>query len=541
MRFQCAIQTAIPQHPECDNLELIQAQTGPARLPESQPSPMFRLSRMQRVLCALWFWYFVLGIASGGAESTESQGLSPQVVQEIERNLKEGEFEEALRQAEKQVGLDANNALAHTYLGMAALHLNLPDRAITAFERSIAINPQDPRAHLNLALLYASKNDLSRAIASYETGLRLEPQNSSALFNYGKLLMHERRFPEAAEALTRVLRLEPQDTEARIVLVEAHLNVGQQLQAREEVGRILESKQTPVSLLPKLAASLIRGNELTSARAVLNKALSLSPSMAEAYFELSKLHAASGQDDEAVHSAKHGVELAPGSLEAHLTLAEALIGSRRYLEALNSLSQVETRFQNSAAFHYTRGIAEMGLHRHPSAIAALEKAVELDPNYDRAQFLLATAYYTTGDFERAEVKYKAAIALNNTNALYFSHLAGVYDRRGPDFEQAAREATFQALALNPDDPECNQRLAKWAIGREDFLKARAILEKVVSQNPKLIPPRALLIHVYNRLTLKAAAQEQQRMIQSIEEEVRKQRSGSLSPPPAGEENRRTEE
>jgi tetratricopeptide (TPR) repeat protein len=349
--------------------------------------------------------------------------------------------------------------------------------------------------------------------------------------------MHERRFPEAVEALTRVLRLEPQDTEARIVLVEALLNVGQQLQAREEVGRILESKQTQVSLLPKLAASLIRGNELTSARAVLDKALSLSPSMAEAYLELSRLDAATGQDDEAIRAARRGVELAPSLLEAQLTLAEALIGSKRYLEALDSLSQVEARFENSAAFHYTRGIAEMGLHRSPAAIAALKRAVELDPNYDRAQFLLATAYYTTGDFERAEAGYKAAIALNNTNALYFSHLAGLYERQGPDFEQAARNATQQALTLNPDDPECNQRMAKWAIGRGDFLGARAILEKVVARNPRLIPPRILLIHVYNELALKASAQEQQRMIQSLQEEARKQRARPVTQPVAEEEKK----
>jgi tetratricopeptide (TPR) repeat protein len=179
MGFQYDIQATIPQHPEGDSLQLTRARPSAAQLPESRPKLMIRLSRMARLLRWLWVWYFVLGIARG-AEGTETQELSHQIVQEIERDLKQGKFEEALREAEKQVALDANNALAHTYLGMAALHMNLPDRAIAAFERSIAINPQDPRAHLNLALLYASRNDLRRAIASYETGLKLDPQNSVA-------------------------------------------------------------------------------------------------------------------------------------------------------------------------------------------------------------------------------------------------------------------------------------------------------------------------------------------------------------------------
>ena len=246
--------------------------------------------------------------------------------------------------------------------------------------------------------------------------------------------------------------------------------------------------------------------------------------MVQAHLELSRLYDAQGQHDEAVRSAKRGVELSPDLLEAHLALAEALIGGKRYLEALHSLSKVETRFQNSAAYHYTRGVAEMGLHRHQPAIVAFEKAVKLDPTYDPAQFLLGTAYYTTGDMERAETKYKAAIALNSKNALYFSHLAGLYDRRGPEFERAAREATLEALALNPDDPECNQRLAKWAIAREDLSEARTILERVVARNPQLTSPRALLAQVYSRLKLRKEAQEQRGIIQSLEEQARK-RSG----------------
>jgi hypothetical protein len=56
---------------------------------------------------------------------------------------------------------------------------------------------------------------------------------------------------------------------------------------------------------------------------------------------------------------------------------------------------------------------------------------------------------------------------------------------------------------------------------EDLSEARTILERVVARNPQLTSPRALLGQVYSRLKLKKEAEEQQRIIQSLEEQAQR--------------------
>lgn len=451
-----------------------------------------------------------------------SQELTAPSLEEIELDLKQGRFRPALEKAQKLASLRPKNALAFTYLGMASLHLNLAEQALQAFERSALLDPKDARPLLNLALLHATRNDFDKAIENYQKALALEPDNRTALFNYGKLLIKRDRFAEAVEALKRSTKVDPEDKEARITLVEALLASGRRSKARDEAGILVSSSRVPPELLTSLAAILIRGQDLKLASTALNKALSMSPNLVTAHLEMSRLYAASSQSEKAIRSASRAVEISPNLLAAHLALAEAYIGAKKHREALDSLTKVEAQFSKSAALQYTSGIAQMGVNRFQPAIAAFEKAVQLDPSDDQAHFLLGTVCYATGDMDKAESAYTAAIRCNNRKPIYFAYLARVYDRKGAGFEEAARQATQQALALDPTEPECNQRLAKWAIARDDLAGAKTILEKVAREHPDFIPARVMMAQVYRRLGLRQQAEEQQRIIRDLEAKAQQQ-------------------
>ena len=460
-----------------------------------------------------------------------SQELTPPSTREIELDLKQGHFRLALEKAQKLVTLQPKNALAFTYLGMASLHLRMLEQALQAFEKSAVLDPKDTRPLLNLALLHATRNDFDKAIENYQKALALEPGNRTALFNYGKLLIGRNRFAEAAQTLKQAAKLDPEDKEVRIILVQALLSSGRRSEARNETRNLLSSSRISPELLTSLAAILIRGQDLELANGVLKKALLLSPNLVTAHLEASRLHAAMGQSERAIRSARQAVEISPNLLEAHLALAEAFMGGKRYLEALDSLSKVEPQFSNAAAFHYTAGIAQMRLNRLQPAIAAFERAVQRDPSYDQAHFLLATVSYATGNMDKAESAYKAAIRINDRNPMYFAYLARVYDYRGPAFEDSALQATQQALALDPTEPECNQRLAKWAIAKDDVAGARTILEKVVREHAEFIPAQVLLAQLYGRLGLRQQAEGQQRIIRDLEAKAQERlnESGASSP------------
>ena len=211
--------------------------------------------------------------------------------------------------------------------------------------------------------------------------------------------------------------------------------------------------------LVSLGAMLVRGGEIELARTVLARAMSMAPNSAAAHLEFSRLYLAKNDYQNAVQSAKRALELAPASLEANLALAEAFISGRQNLQALEHLSKVQPKFGNSAAFHYTLGIAQFRVNRYQPAIASLKKAVQLDPSLDLAHFLLGNACLSTGDLDQAEASFKAAVALNSKSVLYYNYLARVHERKGDAFKGAALESTNKVLALDAKDVEARERLA----------------------------------------------------------------------------------
>jgi tetratricopeptide (TPR) repeat protein len=183
---------------------------------------------------------------------------------------------------------------------------------------------------------------------------------------------------------------------------------------------------------------------------------------------------------------------------------------------MEHLEKLLPRFNKSAAFHYTLGIAQYRSKQFHPAVASFRQAVELDPRLDLAQFLLASALLGTGDLDGAETGFKAAIAIRPDQPLYRNYLARVYERRGPEYRVAALAATRQVLRLNPADVEARRRMAQWAKEDGDLPRAQQILEEIVRDEPSYSPARVQLAVVYHRLHLREIAEEQERAVRRLE-------------------------
>ncbi len=441
--------------------------------------------------------------------------------QEIEADIQAGRFREAQARAQEALHRQPNNALAWTYLGMASVRLGESQQAIRAFEKAIALNPKEPSPYFDVALLYAAKNDLDKAMDRYQKGLSIDDKNGTAFYNYGRLLITKGRYPEAIDALKRAVEIDKTDTEARTALVEALLRAKQRQEAGDQVRAFLETSGISAPALVSLSSLLVRGGELELAKTVLTRALSVSPGSAEAHIELSRLYIALNDYQNAVRAAQQAVEMTPASLEANLALAEAFISAKKNLEAVELLSKLQPRFENSAAFQYTLGIALYRSNRYQPAISALKRAIELDPGLDLAHFLLGQVSLSAGELDQAEASFKTAISRNPKSVLYYDYLARVYEQKGSQFHQAAVQITQKTLALDPKDIESRERLAKWAKEEGDLPRARALLEQVVAEDPTVISARVLLASVYYKLNLRKEGDEQQRVIRSLEAEEQK--------------------
>ncbi|MEJ2328192.1 MAG: tetratricopeptide repeat protein [Chromatiaceae bacterium] len=162
------------------------------------------------------------------------------------------------------------------------------------------------------------------------------------------------------------------------------------------------------ALLPYYPDSVIGSEEsrdgwkqsLDDAEAAARRALAIDPSNSGAEVALGNVIRDRRQWGDAEPHYLRALQIDPDNVEAHQQYAEYLAASGRLDEALRSA-------RRGVDLDPTSSIRLLGYVLRvngylPQAIATLERAVEIDPSLLRAQFNLAGTYVSSGDFDQAE-------------------------------------------------------------------------------------------------------------------------------------------
>jgi hypothetical protein len=160
---------------------------------------------------------------------------------------------------------------------------------------------------------------------------------------------------------------------------------------------------------------------------------------------------------------------AAGNIEE---LADLLLEERQFARARELYTQVISPRTDDLDPFYRRGIAALELKDAPAAVADFERVISKDPKYDfhRGIALLAQAYSLTGQTEKADATFKAAVdksTLSETELNYATFLSA----QGRNAE--ARVIAQKLLDRKHTIPRYLQRRERpW------FRKAAALLKKL---------------------------------------------------------------
>jgi tetratricopeptide (TPR) repeat protein len=285
-------------------------------------------------------------------------------------------------------------------LGLMAQNAQDLQQRVGALEQQVQKNLQEQKPQLAIPLL--------REIIS------LDPKNLNAQANLGVLLFFQGRYAEAIPHLRIALQIQPDLSRIQALLGIAEKRTGNTGSAQNDLER-----------------------------AFLN--LDDNKIQIEAGLELIELDSASGQLEKALAVAAKLQELAPQNPQ--VLFASYQIARQMMDQSLLSMMMVGP---DSAEMHMLIA-GELGRQGdHTNAIAHFREAVRLNPKIPGAHFELAEQLRTSTDAAlnaQAEGKYKAALQVNQFDALSWRQLAGVLLAKG-DF-QTAEENYKKALALQP--------------------------------------------------------------------------------------------
>ncbi len=285
------------------------------------------------------------------------------------------------------------------------------EEAQATYEQALKRAPEDGHVVSRLATCYLKNRLVKRAEEVLTRYLEGHGSDRRALLVLARVLLRQGRLEPAATALREVLKGDPDDLLARYNLGFIAYRSRNYPEAETHLRRAIELSPGHPEAHYRLGVTLLAQNRLDDAIAALSRAVEVDPKHVGAHFNLANACARAGRTGEAKKHLDRYAELSGRSEaeeERKTQIATLTVGALQHLmndrfeEALAEYSRVSALYPDDPMLHKEIGRLQLKLGRNEEALAALRRAVELDPRLSDAHYLLANLYRKMGDLAAAE-------------------------------------------------------------------------------------------------------------------------------------------
>jgi tetratricopeptide (TPR) repeat protein len=238
----------------------------------------------------------------------------------------------------------------YNLLGWSYEKQNQLKEAVRAFDQAIDLEPSKESNYLDLGSILANSNLLTVALAVANKGLERIPSSFPLYMMKGMIETRQGYYNEAVKSYSRAVELNSQAPEANRGLAKAQLRAGLTAQAAATFETGLKRFPTDAVHYQEYALMLLKaadaGDAVAESRAVslLESALALDSSLAEAHYQLGNRALAKGQINGALEHLEEAARREPESAKIHYALARAYRREGREKEASNEL-QIHERLK----------------------------------------------------------------------------------------------------------------------------------------------------------------------------------------------------
>jgi tetratricopeptide (TPR) repeat protein len=162
--------------------------------------------------------------------------------------------------------------------------------ALSYLGHARALDPKDARVHFLFGMVCVEMDLGVEAYQALKEAARLDPGNPAVNYAMGAVSLHRRDPMEAVPFFRKYAELRPEDPRGALALGLAFFQAGELAPARPELARAALSPPTAAAASYFLARIAREENDLEAALALVEKALALEPSYADAWAERGLLH-----------------------------------------------------------------------------------------------------------------------------------------------------------------------------------------------------------------------------------------------------------
>ena len=248
------------------------------------------------------------------------------------------------------------------------------------------------------------QSPIEAAIQEAEQAVRENPQDPEQRLALARIYYENRMYPEALDHASQVLSIAPDSENALLIVGLSNIRLAQPAEAVPPLEHFIDlRKDSPVAksdMLLELAyyfvgESYVKLGQYTDAIPPLEEALIITPTDADALYQLGLAKQSLGECDAALTHYQKAVRLVPDFTEAYQGMAECYA-------AENDPGRVK----------YARGMLAFGQKDYATAKTYLMDAVQTMPESVPALLGLGLTYEKLGDFTAASDVLQRAMTLD---------------------------------------------------------------------------------------------------------------------------------
>lgn len=298
------------------------------------------------------------------------------------------------------------------------------------------------------------------------------------------------------------------DSEQMLAAAIAHLRAGRLLDAERITRSVCDSAPNHARAF-HLAGVLSHQLKREDAAALLGRAVTIDPQLAEAHNDRGVVLAASGAIAQALSCFERAVEVKPGYAEARNNLGHALRSLGRFDEAAQQFEKVLGAAPDSPLGQFNLAVALELAGELARAEQHLRRAVALRPDFLDAHLRLAAMLQGAGRLAEALAMVERASAIAPGNAGVRNNLGNIL--RAMDRRPEAIAQYETALRLDPASSAAHYNLGVTLRGETRIEQARQHFAKAVALRPDFLEAElALCIAELPALYSSAAEIEERR-------------------------------
>jgi tetratricopeptide (TPR) repeat protein len=294
---------------------------------------------------------------------------------------------EAIEDFNRAIQLFPEYAAIYNNRGTVLLGIGALREAMKDFDRALLLAPGYAAAYSNRAGAHLKLGHIERAIADYTKAIALVPTNPAAFTGRGRAHLAAQRPLAASRDFARAVGFDARFSAAYRSRAEANLAIERYQEAIEDYSRAIAFDPRNADLYIARGRAYLEGGSAPGAIKDFTTAIEIAPRNVAAYVARGIAYAKADAKDDALNDFARAIEFEPGTVEAFAYRA----WTYRQLRPELALKDVERALKLDAASVvalWARGEIHEAQGRGTLAVADLEKALSLDPQFKPARIAL---------------------------------------------------------------------------------------------------------------------------------------------------------